>query len=114
MILVLGTGGLLKLPKTGYQLYMRPEDAVFFLANQQLHKLEVDSGAPNAVQTVFTLWTAKPSQYDDFHTVEPDAEDETDADEADMRTGGEDDGHRLGREDGCIFIISSCYLLRSG
>jgi hypothetical protein len=57
----------------------------FFLANQQLHKLEVDSRTPNAVQTVFTLWTdklamqsAKPSQYDDFYAVEPDAEDETD------------------------------------
>jgi hypothetical protein len=85
MILVLGTGGLLKLPETGYQIYVRSGDVVFFLANQQLHKLEVDSGAPNAVQTVFTLWadklamqSAKPSQYDDFYTVEPDAEDETD------------------------------------
>ena len=95
MILVLGTGGLLKLPETGYQLYVRPGDVVFFLANQQLHKLEVDSGTPNAVQTVFTLWTdklamqsAKPSQYDDFYTVEPDVEDETDADEADDKNGG--------------------------
>jgi hypothetical protein len=50
-----------------------------------LHKLEVDSRTPNAVQTVFTLWTdrlamqsAKPSKYNDFYTVEPDAEDETD------------------------------------
>jgi hypothetical protein len=94
MILVLGTGGLLKLPETGYQIYVRPGDVVFFLGNQQLHKLEVDSGAPNAVQTVFTLWTdklamqsAKPSQYNDFYTVEPDAEDETDADEADDDNG---------------------------
>jgi hypothetical protein len=85
MILVLSTGGLLKLPETGYQLYVRPGDVVFFLANQQLHKLEVDSKTPNAVQTVFTLWTdrlamqsAKPSKYNDFYTVEPDAEDETD------------------------------------
>jgi hypothetical protein len=85
MILVLGTGGLLKLPETGYQLYVRPGDVVFFLANQQLHKLEVDSRTPNAVQTVFTLWTdrlamqsAKPSKYNDFYTIEPDAEDETD------------------------------------
>ncbi|KAF2633007.1 hypothetical protein BU25DRAFT_87477 [Macroventuria anomochaeta] len=84
MILVLGTGGLLKLPETGYQLYVRPGDVVFFLANQQLHKLEIDSEIPNAVQTVFTLWTdklamqaAKPSQYNDFYIVEPDAEDET-------------------------------------
>ncbi|KAF1937278.1 hypothetical protein EJ02DRAFT_437972 [Clathrospora elynae] len=92
MILVLGIGGLLKLPETGYQFCVRPGDelikklnVVFFLANQQLHKLEVDCGTPNAVQTVFTLWTdklamqsAKPSQYNDFYTVEPDAEDETD------------------------------------
>jgi hypothetical protein len=85
MILVLGTGGLLKLPETGYQFYVRPGDVVFFLANQQLHKLEVDPGTPNAVQTVLTLWTdklamqsAKPSRYEDFYTVEPDAEDETD------------------------------------
>jgi hypothetical protein len=94
MILVLGTGSLLKLPETGYQPYVRPGDVVFFLANQQLHKLEVDSGTPSAVQTVFTLWTdkpamqsAKPSQYDDFYTVEPDAEDETVADEADDENG---------------------------
>jgi hypothetical protein len=46
-------------------------DVVFFLANQQLHKLEVDSAKPNVVQMVFTLWTesAKPSLYDDFYTV---------------------------------------------
>jgi hypothetical protein len=31
MILVLGTGGLLKLPETGYQLYVRPGDVFFFL-----------------------------------------------------------------------------------
>jgi hypothetical protein len=62
---------------------VHPEDVVF-LAYQQSHKLEVDSGTPNAVQTVFTLWTdklamqsARPSQYNDFYTVEPDAEDET-------------------------------------
>lgn len=81
MILVLRTGGLLKLPETGYQLYVRPRDVVFFLANQQLHKLDVDSATPDAVQTVFTLWTdrlamqsAKPSKYDDFYPVKPDAE----------------------------------------
>ncbi|KAF2007401.1 hypothetical protein P154DRAFT_420194 [Amniculicola lignicola CBS 123094] len=85
MILVLGTGGLLKLPETGYQLHLRLGDVVFFLASQQLHKLEVDSRDPNAVQTVFILWTdklamqsAKPSQYDNFYTVEPDTEDQTD------------------------------------
>jgi hypothetical protein len=61
------------------------QDVIFLLANQQLHQLEVDAGTPNAVQTVFTLWTdrlamqsAKPSQYNDFYTVEPDTEDETD------------------------------------
>jgi hypothetical protein len=62
---------LLRLPETCYQLYVRPGDVVF-LAKQQLHKLEVDPRTPNAVQTVFTLWTdklamqsAKPSQYND-------------------------------------------------
>jgi hypothetical protein len=85
MILVPGNGRLLKLPETGYQLFVCPGDIVFFLANQQLYKLEVDSGTPNAVQTVFTLWAdklamqpVKPSQYNDFYTVEPDAEDEAD------------------------------------
>ena len=33
MTLVLGIGGLLKLLQTGYQLYVRPGDLVFFLAN---------------------------------------------------------------------------------
>jgi hypothetical protein len=32
MILVPGIGGLLKLPDTGHQLYVRPGDAVSFLA----------------------------------------------------------------------------------
>jgi hypothetical protein len=66
---------LLRLPETCYQLYVRPGDVVF-LAKQQLHKLEVDPRTPNAVQTVFTLWTdklamqsAKPSQYNDFYLV---------------------------------------------
>jgi hypothetical protein len=44
MMLVLGIGGLLKLPHTGHQLYVRPIDVVFFFACQQLHKLEVDAG----------------------------------------------------------------------
>ncbi|KAF1934581.1 hypothetical protein EJ02DRAFT_363374, partial [Clathrospora elynae] len=64
-----------------------PQDVVFFLANQQLHKLEVDLGATNVIQTVFTLWTdklamqsVKPSPYDSFYPVEPDADDETDDD----------------------------------
>jgi hypothetical protein len=34
MILVLGIGGLLKLPETGHQLYVRPRDVMFLLANQ--------------------------------------------------------------------------------
>jgi hypothetical protein len=38
---------------------MPPKDVVFFLANQQLHKLKVDSGTPNAVQIVFKFWTDK-------------------------------------------------------
>jgi hypothetical protein len=57
MILVLGMGGLLKLPETAYYLYVRPGVVVFFLADQQSYKLEVDSSTPNAVQTVFTWWT---------------------------------------------------------
>jgi hypothetical protein len=82
MILVLGTGGMLKLPELGYELYVCPGDVVFFLANQQLHKLDVDHALPDAVQTVFTLWTdrhamgsAKPSKYKDFLTVLPDPKD---------------------------------------
>jgi hypothetical protein len=62
-------------------------------------KLEVKSGTSNAVQTVFTLWTdklamqsAKPSQYDDFYTVEPNAEDETDADETDADEADDENG----------------------
>lgn len=101
MILVLGTGGLLKLPETGYQLYVRPRDVVFFLGNQQLHKLEVDSETPNAVQTVFTLWTeklamqlAKLSQYYDFYTVDPGAEDETNDGGGVRITGTDEEGRR--------------------
>ncbi|KAF1830853.1 hypothetical protein BDW02DRAFT_572626, partial [Decorospora gaudefroyi] len=74
MILVLSTGGLLKLPETGYQLYVRPGVVV---------------------RTVFALWTdklamqsAKPSQYNDFYTVKPDSQDKTDDENA-----REDDGH---------------------
>ncbi|KAF1993892.1 hypothetical protein P154DRAFT_448980 [Amniculicola lignicola CBS 123094] len=55
MILVLSIGGLLKLPKTSYQLYVRLGDIVFFLTNQQLHKLKVDSRTPNTIQIVFIL-----------------------------------------------------------
>ena len=56
MILVLGIGGLLRLPETGYQLYVRPGDVIFLWTD----KLAVQS--------------AKPSQY----IIESDAEDETD------------------------------------
>jgi hypothetical protein len=76
MILVLGARRLVKLPEIGYQLFVCLGDVVFFVANQQLHKLQklkVDSGTPNTVLTVFTLWTdklamqsAKPSKYNDF------------------------------------------------
>ncbi|KAF2702449.1 hypothetical protein K504DRAFT_467108, partial [Pleomassaria siparia CBS 279.74] len=77
MILVLGTGGLLKLPEVGYEMYVNPGDVVFFLANQQLHKLKVDPTSPQSVQTVFTIWTdrlamqsATPSPYNDFYRHE--------------------------------------------
>ncbi|KAF2702448.1 hypothetical protein K504DRAFT_267628 [Pleomassaria siparia CBS 279.74] len=33
IILVLGTGGLLKLPEVSYEMYVNPGDVVFFLAN---------------------------------------------------------------------------------
>jgi hypothetical protein len=84
MILVLGVGGYLKLPETGLQVQVRPGDVVFFLANQQLHKLDVLHDAPNStsIQTVFTLWADQPTmafaqptrykdpQYSDFYRVE--------------------------------------------
>jgi hypothetical protein len=63
MILVLGTIGVLKLPELGYELHVCPGDVVFFLTNQQLHKLDVDHALPDAVQTVFTLWTDRHAMY---------------------------------------------------
>jgi hypothetical protein len=36
MIVVLGIGGLLKIPETGFQLHVRPGDVVFFLAELTL------------------------------------------------------------------------------
>ncbi|KAF2702604.1 hypothetical protein K504DRAFT_394195 [Pleomassaria siparia CBS 279.74] len=76
IILILGTGSLLKLPELGYQVYVNPGDVVFFLANQQLHKLKVNPAFPQAVQTVFTIWTdqlamqsAHPLTYHDFYVV---------------------------------------------
>ncbi|KAF2702473.1 hypothetical protein K504DRAFT_467092 [Pleomassaria siparia CBS 279.74] len=64
IILVLSTGGLLKLPKVGYEMYVNPGDVVFFLANQQLHKLEVDLTNRLAMQS------ATPSPYNDFYRHE--------------------------------------------
>ncbi|KAF2024095.1 hypothetical protein EK21DRAFT_118108 [Setomelanomma holmii] len=84
MILVLGEGGNLKLPETGLQVYVTPGDVVFFLANQQLHKLDINNDSPDSAgsQTVFTIWTDqqtmsyaktdmyKNPKYKDFHCVE--------------------------------------------
>jgi hypothetical protein len=64
------------LPETEYKLDVRPGDVVFFLANQQMHKLEQTTGAE---QLVFTLWADKnaaessaPGNIKDFYTVLPD------------------------------------------
>ena len=54
VIIILKTGGALHLSETGYKLDVRPSD-VFFLANQQLHKLDVDPRIAEAEQLVFTL-----------------------------------------------------------
>jgi hypothetical protein len=50
-------------------LEAKPGDMVLFLANQQLHKLTVNS-PPNAVQKVPTLWTDKLS----MQVAQPSAE----------------------------------------
>ncbi|KAF2818399.1 hypothetical protein CC86DRAFT_414046 [Ophiobolus disseminans] len=60
-ILVLGTPGTLKLPELGLEIEVNPGDAVFFLANQQLHRLTVNGADPQARQVVLTLWTDKNS-----------------------------------------------------
>ncbi|KAF2820791.1 hypothetical protein CC86DRAFT_374122, partial [Ophiobolus disseminans] len=60
-IVVLGTPGTLKLPELGLEMEVNPGDAVFFLANQQLHRLTVDGADPQARQVVLTLWTDKNS-----------------------------------------------------
>jgi hypothetical protein len=57
-ILVLQTGGMLKLPELGYEIEARPGDMVIFLANQQLHKLDIDRSTPDLTQIVLTLWTS--------------------------------------------------------
>jgi hypothetical protein len=60
-IVVLGTPGTLKLPELGLEMEVNPGDAVFFLANQQLHRLTVDGADPQARQVVLMLWTDKNS-----------------------------------------------------
>ncbi|KAF2818206.1 hypothetical protein CC86DRAFT_375941 [Ophiobolus disseminans] len=60
-IVVLGTPGTLKLPELGLEMEVNSGDAVFFLANQQLHRLTVDGADPQARQVVLTLWTDKNS-----------------------------------------------------
>ena len=45
------------LPELGCDMQVLPGDIVFFLPNQQLHKLDVDNSQPNATQVVLTLWT---------------------------------------------------------
>ena len=80
-MVVLGVGGTLKLPETGYEIIMKPGDAAVFLASQQLHTLTVDSADPDAVQTVLTFWTDRntvtygsPSESDIFYGLGPDEE----------------------------------------
>jgi hypothetical protein len=69
---VLETSGYFNLPELEKAPEAKPGDMVLFLANQQLHKLTVNS-PPNAVQKVLTLWTdrlsmqfAQPSAEADF------------------------------------------------
>jgi hypothetical protein len=87
------------LPELGYDMQVLPGDMEFFLANQQLHKLDVDNSQANATQVVLTLWTdalamgvAKPSAHANsnfmpasalgvdlqsrYQVMEPDAEDD--------------------------------------
>ncbi|KAF2702485.1 hypothetical protein K504DRAFT_467048, partial [Pleomassaria siparia CBS 279.74] len=64
IILVLSTGGLLKLPKVGYKMYVNLGDVVFFLANQQLHKLKVN------LTNRLVMQSATPSLYNDFYRHE--------------------------------------------
>ncbi|KAF1940459.1 hypothetical protein EJ02DRAFT_228436 [Clathrospora elynae] len=81
VIFPLGVGGHLKLPELGLEMQVRPGDAVFFLANQQLHKLTVDASCSGSEQIVLTLWTDKrttsmaaPSTFDDFYIIDNDAD----------------------------------------
>jgi hypothetical protein len=91
VILVLKTRGALHLPEMRSKLDVRPGDVVFFLANQQLHKLVVDPQTTGAEQLVFTLWTDKnaavssaPGNIKDFYTVLPDLEDFEEYDKDDV------------------------------
>ena len=54
VILILKTGEALHLPETEVKSDVRPSD-VFFLANQQLHKLNVEPRLAGAEQLVFIL-----------------------------------------------------------
>ncbi|EIW71662.1 hypothetical protein TREMEDRAFT_71222 [Tremella mesenterica DSM 1558] len=73
VITVLGRAALLHLPQLGYTLRIKPGDAVGFLAEQQLHKLELDkSDTSEGPQIVFTCWTDRftsesSSQYKSFY-----------------------------------------------
>jgi hypothetical protein len=69
-ITVLGAGGVLKLPELGLELEAKPGDVIWFIPNQQLHKLDIDQSTPQSTQPVLTLWTdsktmvvAKPSAH---------------------------------------------------
>ncbi|KAF1934564.1 hypothetical protein EJ02DRAFT_429233 [Clathrospora elynae] len=88
VIFPLGVGGHLKLPKLGLEMQVRPGDAVFFLTNQQLHKLTVDASSSGSEQIVLTLWTDKritfmaaPSAFDDFYIIDTDIDNEADGEE---------------------------------
>lgn len=61
-IIVLSADSNLHLPDVGYKLHVKKGSMVFFLANQLLHKLDIDENAgTNAKQFVLTFWTNKRS-----------------------------------------------------
>jgi hypothetical protein len=49
---------MLMLPELGYEVEARPGDMVFFLANHQLHKLDIDRSTLDPTQIVLTWWTS--------------------------------------------------------
>ena len=55
---------MLHLPAIGYKVLLQPGDVIAFLAEQQLHKLEVDPEGPQteARQVIFTIWTDSHAQ----------------------------------------------------